>query len=174
MEENEFSDPIDINDGYVIFQVVDKKNIEFTSSKEINAKIWQSYIKYEKSQKYSDVYQKYYYTNLDSFKVNAASVLCVQIDSSKIFVPRIYSSKELIQYYNSHLDQFTIMGETKVLNQVREEVIEQVLEEKRMKKLKEILDSLRKKNYSTKKMKDDKIDFDFRIIFLEKFKGIIH
>jgi len=87
MRKNHFSEPVELDIGFLIFEVTDIRKPRKTDLKNVYEKVWKSYSNYEKSKPITSGLKNYFRNNIDQFIIPAAYV-------EKIFIP--YEDSTLI------------------------------------------------------------------------------
>lgn len=85
LEKNEFSEPINIDSGYLILQLIDKQKPESAELSEVKDKVWQDYIEIKTNQLFADEFKRYFGNNIDDFIIPAAVVYKIEINKPKHF-----------------------------------------------------------------------------------------
>ena len=171
----EFAEPIRIKNGYLVYQLIELSEPKAILNDEIKEQVWKDYVTYKKANLYTDKYNDFFNANIDSFLVDVAVVTKIEIDPQKIITPRRYSSSELSNYYNSHLETYTFENEVLPFDKVYDQIIEAVLRERRQNKIDEIVQKIMNSEYSLsyiEKKLSDISSIEYPIIYLDKFKNI--
>ncbi len=85
LDEGQYSEPIYIDEGYLVFKVVDKKKFARKDEQAIARAIWQDYIAEEIKVTNDDVHRQYFEDNFEKFIIPAAIVTKVEIASPSLF-----------------------------------------------------------------------------------------
>ncbi|NQV19558.1 MAG: SurA N-terminal domain-containing protein [Armatimonadetes bacterium] len=85
MEPGEYSEPVDIGIGFLVYSVVDFENPAPELLENIPNKVWKSYVSVLRSQQNIDKIYTFYEENLDNFIVPAAVVNIIEITKPGFF-----------------------------------------------------------------------------------------
>ena len=85
MEPGEFSEPVDIGIGFLVYSVVDFENPAPELLENIPNKVWKSYVSVLRNQQNIDKIYTFYEENLDNFIVPAAVVNVIEITKPGFF-----------------------------------------------------------------------------------------
>ncbi len=85
LDEGQFSEPINIGNGYLVFSVIDKKKVARKDELAIANTIWREY-KEKETNKTNDVFHRQYFEeNFEKFIIPAAIVTKVEISNPSLF-----------------------------------------------------------------------------------------
>jgi len=122
-----FSEPFETEIGYLLFRVVDKQPPRKQTLNEIPEKIWESYIKYYRNNRFSEEFRKYFFANIEEFIISVAVVEIIEIPKYGLFrkFKNEFEQQELIEsltrYRNDHpkfqyyLDRFELSEQTEII-----------------------------------------------------------
>ncbi len=79
--KNEISQPVEIDIGYLVLHLLEIREPRISDLSEIKDKVWDEYVSYEKSERYSRDYRRYFIDNIDDFIISAAVVKKIVINS---------------------------------------------------------------------------------------------
>jgi len=85
LDEGQYSEPIYIDEGYLVFKVVDKKKFSRRDEQAIAKAIWQDYIAEEIKETNDDVHRQYFEENFENFIIPTIIVTKVEIASPSLF-----------------------------------------------------------------------------------------
>jgi hypothetical protein len=133
-----FPYPIEQDNGWIIFQTIDRGRTSSSFLEESPYTVWQDYILGGRDIYFDGALQDYfedYVKNEDIFRVN---VSYINLDENLLRFPITIPQDSIISYYETHIEEFVTVRETLPLEKVQNE-IKEILYEKRYKELKDSL-----------------------------------
>ena len=94
MEENQFSEPLETEIGFLVFQVVEIQEPKEQKLEDIPQKVWREYIKFQKSQPQNEERKRFYYKHLNDFITKAALITKIEIPLSANPFLKLETKKE--------------------------------------------------------------------------------
>ncbi|MCF7858620.1 MAG: peptidyl-prolyl cis-trans isomerase [Candidatus Cloacimonetes bacterium] len=85
MEEGQYSEPIELESGYLIFSVVDKKKDARENTTEIANEMWKDFLSDQKKSTDGEKLRKYFENNFEDFIVPVAVVSKIEISNPPLF-----------------------------------------------------------------------------------------
>lgn len=85
LENMTFSAPFELDIGYLIFRVIDRKYPREKSLSEAPEEIWQAYLEATQQKQYSDQFRDYFYSHIDEFIIPVAVVEKIEIPDYGLF-----------------------------------------------------------------------------------------
>ncbi|MDP8203222.1 MAG: peptidyl-prolyl cis-trans isomerase [Candidatus Tenebribacter mawsonii] len=98
--EGQYSEPIQIDEGYLVYTVVDKKKIPIKDDQIVAKLIWQNYLKKEVNRINEDSHRNYFEENFEKFIIPAVIVTKIEISNPSLFSS---TSREEYQQKIRHL-----------------------------------------------------------------------
>ena len=83
MEKLQYSEPLEIERGFLVFQLKETESPTFQKLEDIPQKVWREYVKYQKSSPANKEKEDFYYSHLSDFITKAALVWKIKIPLSK-------------------------------------------------------------------------------------------
>ncbi len=117
LDEGQYSEPIYISEGYLVYKVVDKKKFARKDEQAIAKAIWQDYIVEELKETNDDVHRQYFEENFEKFIIPTVIVSKVEIASPSLFSS---TSKEEYQREIKYLLERNADDEYQIARIVRE------------------------------------------------------
>ncbi|MCK5051988.1 MAG: peptidyl-prolyl cis-trans isomerase [Candidatus Cloacimonetes bacterium] len=85
LDEGQYSEPIYIDEGYLVFKVVDKKKFARKDEQAISKAIWQDYIAEEIKETNDKEHKQYFEENFEKFIIPTVIVTKVEISNPSLF-----------------------------------------------------------------------------------------
>jgi len=85
LDKGQFSEPINIGIGYLVFSVIDKKKVPIKNRLRITNNIWCNYITKKKNNQNDGSYRQYFEQNFEQFIIPAAIITKVEISNPSLF-----------------------------------------------------------------------------------------
>ena len=178
-EEGYISEPIEIDFGYLIYQVIDIADKSVSGWAEIADKVWMDFVESKRSVTFKNKYYDYYKTHIDSFIAPAVYVSKLIFNESEIS-KHIYIGKDQVRkYYKNNRERFAKGDKIYSLSEVSELIKKRIKE----KKIEQIITQIKKRLENSTNWKEEIAyiadDFEYKfnreIIFLGKFdnKGLV-
>ncbi len=117
MEEGQYSEPILIDEGYVVYSVIDKKKMSTKDEQAVAKLIWQDYITKKVRSSNDDFHRHYFEENFENFIIPAVIITKIEISSPSLFSS---TSKEEYQQEIKHLLDTHADDENQITRIVRE------------------------------------------------------
>ena len=117
MDEGQYSEPILIDEGYLVYKVIDKRKISIKDEQAVAKLIWQDYIAKEINSINDDLNRKYFEENFEKFIIPAVIVTKIEISNPSLFSS---TTKEEYQQEIKHLLETNADDEFKISRIVRD------------------------------------------------------
>ena len=111
MNEGQYSEPILIDEGYLVYKVIDKRKISIKDEQAVAKLIWQDYIAKEINGSNDENYKTFFEENFENFIIPAVIVTKIEISSPSLFSAK---SKEEYQQEIKHLLETNADDEFKI------------------------------------------------------------
>ncbi len=85
MKAKQYSEPVDIGFGYIVFCVIDTKKSKQEKLEDVPEKIWDKYIVFQKEKSYSNEFKDYFIQNINDFIISVGVVKKIEIPESAHF-----------------------------------------------------------------------------------------
>ncbi|MBT5420114.1 MAG: family 20 glycosylhydrolase, partial [Candidatus Cloacimonetes bacterium] len=117
MDEGQYSEPILIDEGYLVYKVIDKRKISIKDEQAVAKLIWQDYIAKEINSINDDLNRKYFEENFEKFIIPTVIVTKIEISNPSLFSS---TTKEEYQQEIKHLLETNADDEFKISRIVRD------------------------------------------------------
>ncbi len=140
-----YSYPIEQEDGWIIFKVLDKKGGGIADFNEAYRDIWDDYIEVGRNYYFENESKNYYDNNIENELLFEVNVSYIELDTDLLNFDITFSADSLWDYYESHLDEFVTVRDTLPFEKVRDDMIEELTEKKQKQLVDSTLAVIRKK-----------------------------
>lgn len=140
-----YSDPIEQEDGWIIFKVLDKKEGGIAEFNEASREIWEDYIKVGRNYYFENETESYFKKNIMNELLFEVDVSFVDINTELLDFNITFSADSLWDYYEYNLDKFVTVRDTLAFENVREDIIEDLTEKTRKMKVDSTIAEIKEK-----------------------------